>query len=99
MTITETKIRGLEVRIDEHKIKILDSFQIKDRKKMKMILENALDKDSEFKTERTIKSLIKEWVSHNRLYKIHFFRKINKDCVLSKKITIIGRIIYSILGI
>ena len=37
MTITETKIRGLEVRIDEHKIKILDAFQIKDRKKMKMI--------------------------------------------------------------
>lgn len=60
VTITETKIRGLEVRIDEHKIKILDAFQIKDRKKMKMILENALDKDSEFKTERTIKSLIKE---------------------------------------
>ena len=60
MTITETKIRGLEIRIDEHKIKILDSFQIRDRKKMKMILEKALEKHSEYKTERTIKSLITE---------------------------------------
>lgn len=99
MTFTETKIRGLEIKIDENNIIIIDAYKINDKQKMKMIIERALEKSNIYITKRKIASLIKEWVSHNRLYKLHFFRKINKNCVLSKRVPMIGKIVYSILGV
>ena len=71
---TETKIRGLKITITKKNIRIENSYQITNQDKMKEILEEILQRDTDYKTDRSIKSLMREWNSHNRLYKLKIFR-------------------------
>jgi hypothetical protein len=96
---TETKIRGLKITITKKNIRIENSYQITNQDKMKEILEEILQRDTDYKTNRNIKSLMREWNSHNRLYKLKIFRKYNKNCNLKYKVNIFGKIIYLLLGI
>lgn len=78
----ETKVRGLKVFIDEKNIKIMNSYQIKKRKKMKIIIETILEKRKEkyYKTNKTIHYYILKWKIMNILYSLHIFRKITSNC-------------------
>lgn len=94
----ETKIRGLRVIYNLHNIKIIDSYQINNEAKMKEIITEALEKNTLYRTNRTMNDFIKEWKAHNRLYKLHLFRNHTKDVDFEDKVTEKKKCIYSILG-
>lgn len=95
----EMKIRGLEVVCYKDNIKIKQSYIITNTKRMEEILTTILERTTIYKSERTLKSLLKEWKFHNRLYKMHLFRKHTSDCDLESNQKLFYKIVYFILGI
>ena len=95
----QMKIRGLKIIVTRKNIKIIDAYQINNVEKMEMILNEILDRSLTYFCKRPMKSLIREWKSHNRLYKLHILRKHTKDCDLSAKTNKFIEIVYFILGI
>lgn len=95
----EMKIRGLEVICCKDNIKIKQSYIITNTKRMEEILMTILERTTIYESERTLKSLLKEWKSHNRLYKMHLFRKHTSDCDLESNQKLFYKIAYFILGI
>lgn len=94
----EMKIKGFKIIITRDSILIQDSYKLSNINKMKDILKEILTNTTEYNTKRSLKSLIREWVSHNLLYKIHFFRKHTKDVNLEKNINIILKIGYFLIS-
>lgn len=58
----ELKVNGLKVYYNAENIKIVDSYQINNKERMQLILQEILEKiDSmDYKTNRSMKSLVKE---------------------------------------
>ena len=77
----QMKIRGIEITCYSDKIKIEKTYIINDKEKMEMILSEVLHRTESFLLRRNMKSLIKEWKYHNRLYKMHIFRNYNKNII------------------
>ena len=82
----ETKIKGLKITYTKNLLTIQKSYQISDIDKMKVILNEALEKSEIYSTQRNLKSLLREWISHNTLYKLHLFRKHTSNCSFEKEI-------------
>ncbi len=80
----QMKIRGIEVTCYPDKIKIEKSYIINNKEKMELILESIFERTEEFFVSRKMETFIKEWRYHNRLYKMHIFRKRNKNLILKK---------------
>lgn len=99
--MAETKVRGLKINIYPQELKIFNSYQIKNKNKMKEIIEECLnrDEDEEYQIQRSINSMIKEWKGRNRLYRLRIFRKYTKDCGFKAKRSIWNKIGYFLLGI
>lgn len=95
----ETKIKGLKIIYTKDSLTIKNSYRLTDIKKMKNIIEEALDKDSVYTTKRSINSLLEEWVGHNILYKLHLFRKHTVDSSFEKEIKPLIAFSYAILNI
>jgi len=97
----EFKIKGLKVLVSSKNIKIIDSYQISNREKMREILIKALEKATEegYKTPRTLNALVKEWVSHNRLYNFYLFRSHTRDADFEANESRFRRFVYFFLGI
>ena len=95
----ERKIYGLKVIYTSKVMIIKDSYKIKNPDKMKDFLKIALNKTEEYYTDRSYKSLINEWISHNHLYSLHLFRKHTKDCDFENKQNFLLTISYFILGL
>lgn len=64
---------------------------------MKMVLQEFL-KRTGYKNKRTIKSWLKEWKTHNRLYKLGLYKTHTVDCDLEENEKLHRLIIYEILG-
>jgi len=47
---------------------------------------------------RTFESYVNEWKGHNRLYKLHLFRKHTKDVDLEEPQRLFWRIVWGIIG-
>ena len=47
---------------------------------------------------RSFESYVREWKGHNRLYKLHLFRKHTKDVDLNENNSIIEELIWLIIG-
>ena len=47
---------------------------------------------------RTFESYVNEWRGHNRLYKLHLFRKHTKDVDLEEPQRLFWRIVWGIIG-
>lgn len=77
----QMKIRGIEITCYSDKIKIEKTYIINDKEKMEIILSEVLHRTEKFLPRRNMKSFIKEWKYHNRLYKMHIFRNHNKDII------------------
>ena len=77
----QMKIRGIEITCYPDKIKKEKTYIINDKEKMEMILSEVLHRTESFLLRRNMKSLIKEWKYHNRLYKMHIFRNYNKNII------------------
>ena len=94
----QMKIRGIEVTCDSDKIKIEKSYIITNKEKMELILESIFERTEEFLVNREMKTFIKEWKYHNRLYKMHIFRKRNKNLTLKKEQSNWSKFMCVILG-
>lgn len=93
----EIEINKVKIRYDNKNIKIIDSYKVTDTFTMIYILQRFLEV-THFKSKRTLKSWIKEWKSHNRLYKLGLFRTHTIDCDLEENEKIHRLIAYQIIG-
>lgn len=82
----ETKIKGFKIIFSEKTMTINNSYQLRNIDKMKYVLEEALQKTTIYNTQRTINSLLREWIGKNNLYKIHLFRKNTQNSIFKKNI-------------
>ena len=94
----QMKIRGIEVTCYPDKIKIEKSYIINNKEKMELILESIFERTEEFFVNRKMETFIKEWKYHNRLYKMHIFRKRNKNLTLKKEQSNWSKFMCVILG-
>ncbi len=100
MKITH-KDKTINFKITKDNIKIMDSYKVKDPNDMLEILLNITvhDKYNHLRT-RPLDEYIKEWRTHNLLYKIplKYFKEHCGDCDLSNKESKFRLFVYSILG-
>ena len=94
----QMKIRGIEVTCDSNTIKIEKSYIINNEEKMELILNSIFERTEEFFVLRKMKTFIKEWKYHNRLYKMHIFREKNKNLTLKKEQSKWSKFMCAILG-
>ena len=94
----EVEIYGVRIQYNSQNIHIANSYLVTSKRKMFTIL--VLFKEmTNYKSKRTIKSWIKEWKAHNRLYRLGFFKSHTKDCDLEENEKLYRLITYQILGI
>lgn len=86
-------------KILPNRIKIIDSYQITDRSRMREIIYAIQHNHPEVRFDRDHDDLIHEWVAHNRLYKWNIKRDRTKDVDLCYKETKFRIFLYRILGI
>lgn len=96
-TMKITKILGVNIEYDAGNIRILDSYKVHSAAYMQMILNMFMIKTG-FKSKRTMKSWLKEWKTHNRLYRLGLFKSHTKDCDLEENEKAHRLIAYEILG-
>lgn len=89
----------MEIIVSEkHKnIKIVDSYLVTDKHKQQKIVAGLLALHPWFR-ERSLNSYVREWRSHNRLYRLHFKVESTKDCDLNVEESLIRRFFYFFLG-
>ncbi len=91
------RILGVDIEYDAGNIRILDSYKVYSAAYMKMVLSMFMIKTG-FKSKRTMKSWLKEWKAHNRLYRLGLFKNHTKDCDLEENEKIYRLMVYEILG-
>ena len=96
--MNEIIILGNRIQYNSENIRIIDSYEITNPKDMIVILKLFKLKTG-YRTKRSLKSWIKEWKAHNRLYKLGLFKSHTKDCDLEENEKIHRLIAYQILGI
>ena len=92
------KILNVTIEYNNANVRIIDSYKVTDRVKMLAIL-IEFKRETKFESKRTIQSWLKEWKSHNRLYKLGLFRSHTRDCDLEENEKLHRLMAYEILGI
>lgn len=96
--MTETKIKGLKVLLDDDYIEIIDAYQINNKQKMTEFIEEAINRMEFFSEKRDVLSMVKQWAFTNRMYRWHIFRKKNNKCIITNKVSKIKKLLYTLLG-
>lgn len=96
--MTETKIKGLKVLLDDDYIEIVDAYQINNKEKMKEFITDACDKMEFCDIKRTMSSMVKQWAFTNRMYRWHILKKKHSKCIITNKINWFRTMIYFLLG-
>lgn len=96
--MTETKIKGLKVLLDDDYIEIIDAYQINNKQKMTEVIEEAINKMEFFSEKRDVPSMVKQWAFTNRMYRWHIFRKKNSKCIITNKVSKIKKLLYTLLS-
>lgn len=91
-------INGVKIRYNSKNIHIVNSYKIRNEKDMIFILLNFKQRTG-YCSKRTLKSWIREWKTHNRLYRLGLFKSHTKDCDLEENEKLHRLIAYQILGI
>lgn len=94
----KVKIAGVEIQYNSKNVRIMDSYQVRNVKDMIIVLRLFKIK-TDYRSKRSLKSWIKEWKAHNRLYRLGLFRSHTKDCDLEENEKLHRLIAYQILGI
>lgn len=94
----EIKICGVTIKYDRKGVSIINSYQVTNKKDMIIIL-RLFQLRTYYKSRRTLKSWIKEWIAHNRLYKLGLFRSHAKDCDLEENEKRWRLLAYQFLGV
>lgn len=98
MPMIEFEVKGLKIQSFPDNIKIIDSYKIKDKKLIKEAVIEILEKAPMYFSNRTVRSLVREWKAHNRLYEWGLFVSHTKDCDLEAKESLFKRFFYFFLG-
>ena len=85
-------------KILPNRIKIIDSYQITDRSRMRKIIYAIQHNHPEVRFDRDHDNLIHEWVAHNRLYRWNIKRNRTKDVDLCFNESWLNKIIWFIIG-
>lgn len=93
----QIKILRVEIEYNENNVRIKDSYKIKTKEYMKLIL-TLFKERTGFKSKRSIDSWLKEWKTHNRLYRLGLFRSHTADCDLEEYEKLHRLIAYEIIG-
>ncbi len=93
-----TEILGVRIQYNSGNIRIIDSYKVKDKFDMILILKLFIKKTG-WISKRSVESWLKEWKAHNRLYKLGLFKSHTKDCDLEENEKLHRLIAYQILGI
>lgn len=88
------------IEVYKDRIKILDSYKISSRKEMRRVLVEILREspDCEVFYSRTFPNLIREWVAHNRLYKLGIRRSHTKNVCLEANQKWYMKILYFLIS-
>lgn len=72
------------IEVYKDRINILDGYKISSRKEMRRILVEIFRESPECEVfdTRSFPNLIREWIAHNRLYKLRIRRSHTKDICL-----------------
>lgn len=92
-------MENISFKIGDVAVKIVNSYQVTKRSRIKEILYVFKLEHSDIKFDRDIDLLTKEWIVHNRLYKLGLFRSRTKDVDLEYQQKWYLKAIYWILGI
>ena len=93
----EIEIFGLNIEYNNSNIKIKESYKIESEYLMNYILVK-FKQETSYESKRTIKSWIKEWKSHNKLYKLGLFKNHTADCDLKENEKWYRLLFYEIIG-
>ena len=96
--MTETKIKGLKVLLDDDYIEIVDAYQINNKEKMKEFITEACDRMDFCNMKRTMGSMVRQWAFTNRMYRWHILKKKHSKCIITNKINWFRTMIYFLLG-
>ena len=91
------EILGIEIEYNPTNVRIKDSYKVRNKEYMRLILTQFRIRTG-FKSKRSIDSWLKEWKSHNRLYKLGLFRKHTADCDLEENEKLHRLIAYEVIG-
>lgn len=85
-------------KILSNRVKIIDSYKVVDRSKMKDVLYAIQHNHPEVKFNRSYDELTNEWIAHNRLYKWNIRPEKTKDVDLCFNESWLNKIIWFIIG-
>ena len=91
------KILGIDIEYNKNNVRIKNSYRVRNKEYMKLILTQFIVRTG-FKSKRSISSWLKEWKTHNRLYRLGLFRKNTADCDLEENEKLHRLIAYEIIG-
>lgn len=91
-------VTEIVIEYNDKNVRIINSYLINDKKLMKHILQEFLD-ETGYVSKRSLRSWIKEWKSHTRLYRLGLFRTHTIDCDLQQNEALYRLIAYEILGL
>ena len=94
----EVEISGVKIQYTKEIVRIVDSTKVKKTSDMLEIL-RVFRYWIGYGSKRSLKSWVKEWKAHNRLYRLGLFRSHTRDCDLEENEKIHRLIAYQILGI
>ncbi len=94
----EITINGVKIKYNRKGVSIINSYKVTKTEDMIIIL-RLFKLKTYYKSRRTLKSWIKEWKAHNRLYKLGLFRSHTKDCDLEENEKWWRLLAYQFLGI
>lgn len=93
-------IEGLKCNCEKGYVRIDDSYTVKERDIPNFVEKLRVElKLTKFTYKRTKDSWVKEWIAHNRLYKLGLFRKHTKDVDLYENESKFALFCYDILSI
>lgn len=96
--MNEIEIAGVKIQYDKRTVRIIKSYEVKKKWDMLYIL-ITFQEQTNFQSKRSLESWIKEWKTHNRLYRLGLFRSHTRDCDLEENEKLHRLIAYQILGI
>ena len=92
-------LKDIAYKVLSNRVKIIDSYKITNRQRMKEILYAIQHNHPEIKFNRDYDDLVHEWVAHNRLYKLGVKRDKTKDVDLEFIQSKCQTLLYKIIGI
>lgn len=90
----------MQIIYSPNNTKVINSYLLSTRKAIKeeveWIKENRIARN--YKVSRTTNSYVREWLGHNRLYRMGLFRSHTKDVDLQEPSSLLNELIWLILG-